>query len=487
MSRKFLILWVFSACALVWLYFHIGRDSVPFFVSPQNWKTPFSSGDTGAQPPDLPHENHDTGNGLVEVLPEAPVLVTGQNEGPSDKEHSPMPTLSTQTQTHDSVATSTPIAPEQPGLSIALIESAETHDEVTAALVYAFASQKDSALTIYSARLRYGSEKIIKEFNLPISINNTKNFKKAVRESPPPPILISTTCELDLPRLSDTLDILLAGGKTYLFCVVHHADRWTKSDSANVVRPWIEKEMVDFITLSAHTAQFLQTEIAKWDYNVTVPVQVLPPVFPINLPKPLDDSDHENKFSLAMQGDYDASRRDYKGIFRDLSEVVESARNGSEGEKNTPLEVALHLIGHGNRPPVPENVKEQTVFDENLSYIDFYTILSQSFALLPAFASNEYFDRKASSTVPASIIGGVPLVASEELLRAYSYLPRDAAWISQPNEGEMDVIKRVRNMKDERAKKRGIIQVACQNIVKENIEHASEWINNSLKRINYVS
>jgi hypothetical protein len=510
-SRRFLILWLLSACGLVRLYFLVGRDSIPPF-SPYLWKPSFSSGDGGAEAPDInlhndnpSPANQDSGSSLVgEPLPLEAVPAESQDEGSSDGEKdggkdkgnengkengkdndkdndkAPAPPAPAASTTHAPESAT----PEQAGLTISLVETGGSHDEVTSALVYAFASQKDSALTIFSPRLRYGIEKIMDEFHMPTSTNSTDDFKRAVRESAPPEILISTTCELDSVNLAKSFEILLAGKKTYLFCVIHHADRWMDSQNANSVRPWVEQGLVDFVTLSEHTARFFRTEaIDKWDFKADVEVHVLPPVFPVNLPAPLATSDPENKFSLAMQGDYDASRRDYTGIFQDLGDIIGDFGNGrEEGEKIAPPEVALHLIGHGNRPPVPDSVKQQTVFDENLSYIDFYTLLSRSFALLPAFASREYFDRKASSTVPASMIGGVPLVASEELLKAYSYLPREAAWISKPDEGEMDVIKRVRNMADERAKKRDIIKVACQRVVKENIEHATGWIKNALKR-----
>lgn len=498
-SRRFLVLWMFSACVLVRLYFLIGRDSIPLF-SPHTWKPSFSSGNRGAQTPGIILHNdnpspakQDAGNSVaVEPPSQETVPAKSQNEGASDndkgkdkgkdQEKAPAPpapaATSTAAHAHESAT------PEQAGLTISLVETGGSHDEVTSALVYAFASQKDSAVTIFSPSLRYGIEKIIDEFHLPTFTNSTDDFKKAVGESAPPKILISTTCELDSVNLAESFEILLAGKKTYLFCVIHHADRWMNSQNANNVRPWVEQGLVDFVTLSEHTARFFRTEaIDKWDFKADVKVQVLPPVFPVNLPAPLAASDPENKFSLAMQGDYDASRRDYAGIFQHLGDIIGDFGNGAAGEKKTASpEVSLHLIGHGNRPPVPDSVKQQTVFDENLSYIDFYTLLSRSFALLPAFASKEYFDRKASSTVPASMIGGVPLVASEELLKAYSYLPREAAWMSKPDEGEMDVIKRVRNMADERAKKRDIIKAACQRLVEENIEHVTGWIKDALKR-----
>ena len=113
-----------------------------------------------------------------------------------------------------------------------------------------------------------------------------------------------------------------------------------------------------------------------------------------------------------MQGDYAPERRDYKRIFGSLGNVVKKINGTVDLTNGQPADkVKLHLIGHGPHVQVPENIRNNVAFDEDLSYPDFYRLLSKSYAVIPAFASDTYLDRKASSTVPASLIAGVPLVA----------------------------------------------------------------------------
>jgi hypothetical protein len=223
--------------------------------------------------------------------------------------------------------------------------------------------------------------------------------------------------------------------------------------------------------------------IAKWEYNATVTVQSLPPVFPVDIPDPLESLDSKNKFSLTIQGDYDTSRRNYTSIFEGLGNVVEKAKNIVEGNETISHDVSLHILGHGTPPEVPKEVQQHTVFDQGLSYYDYYTLLSRSFALLPALATEEYLDRKASSSIPAALIGGVPVVASQELLTAYSYLHRDATWFLYSGESEMDVVKRVVENTDEYANKRELVKEKCKSLAKRNVELVGEWVAQGLKRV----
>lgn len=365
---------------------------------------------------------------------------------------------------------------------IAILESAGVHDEVSAALVHAFGGQANSELSLYLAKQRYHSDKIINNFTLEapiVGINNSLLFEEHVNTLPAPHVLVSTTCELDLIRddIKRPLDKLLHNSTTHLFCLVHHADRWKDGKHVDVVRSW-PADRIDFIGLSQHTVDFFKSKtLSEWHLNETVTMRTFPPVFPVALPEP----DPSAGLSLAMQGDYSSGRRDYKGIFEHLGEVIHKVKeaNFATDEKT----VSLHLIGHGNPPEVPENVRDHVVFDQSLSYPDFYALLSKAFSILPAFASDTYFDRKASSTVPASLIAGAPLVASEELLKAYSYLPREVTWVAEPGETEMATIRRVIVDRDAYIQKRQAVRDACVRLAEENRGHVKEWIAEALANV----
>jgi len=110
--------------------------------------------------------------------------------------------------------------------------------------------------------------------------------------------------------------------------------------------------------------------------------------------------------------------------------------------------------------------------------------MSKSFAVLPAFASETYFDRKASSTIPAALIAGAPIVATEELLKAYSYMPREATWVARPGEGEMDVIERVIDDRDGFLKRRQAVRDFTKSLLEQNQANTKAWINEAFEKYN---
>lgn len=376
---------------------------------------------------------------------------------------------------------------QQRPLRIAILEAVGTHDEVTAALVHAFGGHPGAQLTLYLKHQRYNMDVIINSFELPapiVAVHSSDILidhvdKPAVR----PDILVSTTCEIDAERKPNALRQLLALGSTHLFCVFHHADRWKQGRHVNIAREYLAKDRVDFIGLSEHTVDFFVNKtLPGWEAPFrpapgAVRAHAFPPVFPVDVP----DLDPDAGPSLAMQGDYSSGRRDYSNIFRQLGNVIDRTHELSATTHDNET-VSLRLIGHGKHPDVPETVRDRVFFDEGLSYPDFYALLSQSFCVIPAFASETYLDRKASSTVPASLIAGAPLVASEELLASYSYLPREAAWVARPGEGEMDVIERVIGEKDEFREKRKRVREVREELMKENRARVREWVANVLER-----
>ncbi|KAF5682891.1 hypothetical protein FCIRC_4748 [Fusarium circinatum] len=367
--------------------------------------------------------------------------------------------------------------PKEP-LRIMLVESSGTHDEVAAALMHAFGNQEGSSLDVYFANQRFNMQGIMANFTLAanVTIHKWDKFANDVTENPPH-ILVSTTCEFDLDRGTDPIVNLLKTANTHLFCTIHHADRWAQGKYVHAVRSWAEHERVDFVGLSQHTVDFfLNDTIPKWHTAANLTTRVIPPVFPVNIPDP----DLEPGISLSLQGDYSDGRRDYNGVFNHLGSVVRKAKEESEG--HTPQNVSLHLVGHGTHPEVPDHVKDHVFFDEGLSYPDFYTLMSKSFAVLPAFASETYFDRKASSTIPAALIAGAPIVATEELLKAYSYLPREATWVARPGEGEMDVIERVIDDRDGFLKRRQAVRDFTKSLLEQNQANTKAWINEAFEK-----
>ncbi|KEQ69477.1 hypothetical protein M436DRAFT_55730 [Aureobasidium namibiae CBS 147.97] len=363
-------------------------------------------------------------------------------------------------------------------IQVAILETVRAHDEVDAALVHSIASQPNVNLTLYQSGARYGSEKIFHAFGLnytgPL---NPDDFMGTDKHTTIPDFLVLTTSELALRQAPKRLEALLAQGKTRLICIVHHADHWAEEERKADIRPWVDANMIEFWTLSPHTAAFLSNTIAAWDSNAdepwdnppAPPIRVFVPIFPIDTAVNTTATEQESQdLSFAMQGDYDPHRRDYKHIFERLGNFLAAA----EGERN----VSMHLLGQGQRPSVPENVASHVFFDQSLSYIDFYGLLAKVSAVLPGFASPEYLDRKASSSVPAALIAGTPLVADRRLLAAYAYVEEESVWLQEDGENEFDVVGRMLSASaEQRAEKSEHAKANAERIIQGNIRRVGEW------------
>ncbi|KAI5802004.1 hypothetical protein FPQ18DRAFT_312154 [Pyronema domesticum] len=373
--------------------------------------------------------------------------------------------------------------PSSDAISITITETGGSHDEVVAALVHSFGSHPRSSLSLYQLLPRYKITEIIAAFSLPRPAPAPKQpqaFIDAFAANQPeakPQIFVAATCELDVVRLAGQLGSLLADGKTWLFCVVHHSDRWA-SDAGHglegAITSWVEAGRITFITLSPHTAEYLSKSIGTWatPSKTSVDIRSLAPLFPVELPA-MPGPEEKEELAFGLQGDYDPARRDYGRIFQQLKDFIAGGGN-----------VIMHLLGHGAHPQVPPEITKNVVFDERLAYGEFYGIISKGFALLPAFASKEYLDRKASSSVPAALIGGVPLVATKEIVKAYSYIDESVVWMQNEGEGDLELVGRILKMNpSERRKKKELVRAKCATIIEVNKKMVEQWIEEALGKL----
>ncbi|GAO51078.1 hypothetical protein SAICODRAFT_25178 [Saitoella complicata NRRL Y-17804] len=346
-----------------------------------------------------------------------------------------------------------PTPPPSP-LHVDVIETGGSHDEVTAALVYAFSQLPSTTIGLYLLLKRYGISEIYDSFfptaedergqRLIDPNRGPDGFSLEKVKTTSPDVVVLTTCELDIFHRKEPLGYLLQEGKTHLFCTIHHADRWNTSTAAGeklvgALKPWVEAGSVTFLTLSEHVSKYLHSDILPTWPEMTSPpnIQAFAPVFPVVLKNEQPDfAITQKETAFTLQGDFDAKRRNYTKI---LSQLREMLKSGSE----TASTLTMHLLGHGPVPTIPEEVAGHVKIDKNLDYVPFYSTLSKSFALITAFASETYFTEKASSSVPASLISGCPLVADRKLLDTYTYLNEDVVWLKEEGEDDMDAVKRV--------------------------------------------
>jgi hypothetical protein len=511
--RRFYLLFFFSAFALLSTFVFLNRSSYPLSVSAplaDGWSGRFKGGKGDAtntateigetvngkttgdehdengflkaptpgvvtpEPnPPTPDENKEMDNGIADKIAANMANAIGSKPEP-EPAHIPQPS-------------STP----RKELRLSIVESGGENEEITAAMIYAFGKQPLSPISLYLLEQRFQIGDIIGEFNLssPIVANKSSlDFADSIHGPTYPQLLVSSSCELDLIRLSEPFETLLKAGKTYLFCVIHDAGKWAEGELVEKVRPWVQQQMVDFVTLSAHTAHHLRTEaIAKWDFNATVTVQWIPPVFPVDIPppKPEEDAQVTNDFSFALYGDADPAQNNYTDIFFSLETVLEQAKNVTNDiDTQHARNVILHLLGRSSAPDIPSTLGKHIDYNPSLTYKEYYTLLSQSFALVPYLPLPTFLTSTASSAIPASLIAGAPLVANAELLGAYSYIDHDAVWVSENGEGEMDTIKRVVQWSaEEHKRKRMVVKQRSRRVWERNGEIVELWVAQAQRRI----
>ncbi|KAF1991772.1 hypothetical protein K402DRAFT_388317 [Aulographum hederae CBS 113979] len=383
-------------------------------------------------------------------------------------------------------------------IQVYLTETGGSHDEVSAAFIHAFGTVGKVQLQSFLLLQRYGIKEIVQDFNLSSPLPPAKDpgkFRPALLERTPH-ILIFTTCELDTEKYHEELDQLLEEGHTYLFCVFHHAEKWSGPKYSNWLKPWVEARKISFVALSPHTGHFMEmNSLSAWDLPVNPAILSLTPIFPVKLLEEPDSTRAHTDLDFALQGDYDPKRRDYATIFKHLSQFLSrgdddnsggGAGSESEGEDENAnkSELKLHLLGHGPHPDVPSTLTSNVAFDERLNYTAFYSILSRTFALLPAFADDDYLDRKASSSVPAALIAGTPIVATKDILNAYSYMRSKWVWFQKQGETDMEVVGRVLSMtREERLEKMKVVREARDQIISDNTKKVTKWVNSALGAI----
>jgi hypothetical protein len=70
----------------------------------------------------------------------------------------------------------------------------------------------------------------------------------------------------------------------------------------------------------------------------------------------------------------------------------------------------------------------------------FYDVVAHSLALVPMLASPLYYESKFSSTVYSSLITGVPMIADDRFLDAYTMIDRSAVFYRREGQAEVDVM-----------------------------------------------
>lgn len=94
-------------------------------------------------------------------------------------------------------------------------------------------------------------------------------------------------------------------------------------------------------------------------------------------------------------------------------------------------------------PNKTADVRDVVAVYKNPPYPVFYDVVAHSLALVPMLASPLYYESKFSSTVYSSMITGVPMIADDKFLDAYTMIDRSAVYHRGEGQEEVDVMFRV--------------------------------------------
>ncbi|PRW56831.1 cell division [Chlorella sorokiniana] len=128
---------------------------------------------------------------------------------------------------------------------------------------------------------------------------------------------------------------------------------------------------------------------------------------------------------VCIQGKLENSRRNYTAAFEAISHPGVLHHLRTSGER-------LLLLGHRSKwetVVIPDEVADVVVVLESLPYTLYFDTLSRCRAIMLAFATDEYYTKKSSSTIAMAINVGVPLVAERRTLEAYTFLRPESCFV----------------------------------------------------------
>ena len=347
--------------------------------------------------------------------------------------------------TTSSVAT--PVQTTTPALKHVLLRESEGyHDEVCAPLLTDLGSSPYIRTTFSRHYHRWNMPNITDriQFVNPAHIQGYDTNEAEFDISPPHLIanqidyILDVSCDADVYYRPEMYQRIFHDTNVHLLCVDHDTHNWSGAVKKynEVTRLFIDADRITFIVLSEHVGKALQQQfMARGSKPINYHVYI--PVF--DLPQGIEVENSEDKQkAFVIQGNFEPGRRDYNTVFQHLRDGLAAL------PANTPSEEKpkLVLIGSGKPPSIPTDLQANIDMHTNLEYPQFYSTLSKSAVLLPAFGSFKYYVEKASSTINAAIIGGTVIIGNQTMLDSYTFLDNNIVFTTNP--GESDVQAAIR-------------------------------------------
>ena len=274
---------------------------------------------------------------------------------------------------------------------------------------------------------------------------------------------------------------------TKLMLVVHHADKML--EPYQHFEPYFSLQQTTFLCLAEHTYKSAKQALINRPLeirNVTpdnaYDIRYLYPVFSMDSvmgARPVDSPDESSRSALnltrypvtySIQGNFGgvhSKRKNLGGTIQCMNSLkAPRDRLASVSEREdadhdylrrgvmvSVKSVQLNLVGHVNGvlelskfSPLP-HLQIRSI--QNLAHKEFYQAIASTHFLVGALGNPLYTSTQASSSIPAAMIAGVPLVLGADILSLYPCV-RDAPVHQMVNEGsECDAIHRAFSLSNE--------------------------------------
>ncbi|CAO3680663.1 unnamed protein product [Umbelopsis ramanniana] len=367
---------------------------------------------------------------------------------------------------------------ERPNKKVAVLNYAGAHDEVVVSILYTLAQIPEYDVDVFFTTPRYGIEKILSAFYSK-PLQDPYSFGGHYRPSEYPDVLIMASCDgSDVYYVGGAVETMIAAKPDMkIMCIVHNPQ--ALQDVHFRISPLAQKGGLTMVGLSPHVADYLKDhklpELAT-EFNpifADIPTTVFVPTFDYRLPESCSTSGNIEtndacKSNFVVQGIFETGRRDYGSLFDHLLNKV---AEDEEGWKD----FHLLLLGQGSPFDLKEPLASHVSTYNDLPYLDYYDKIHHSLALLPAFASDSYLVYKASSSVGAALLTGVPLIADQALLDSYRHLSKDGVYFQNDGEHFIDTVERIRKLSiKDMNEKRGNASAMNSRIIKDNIAWCRE-------------
>jgi hypothetical protein len=246
--------------------------------------------------------------------------------------------------------------------------------------------------------------------------------------------------------------------------MVHNADH------PNVPEFQFIHKNVRMITLAPHVSNYLKTRY-ELESEWLLPIDSLQPAKECSSTTSIGCTS-----GFAIQGNMDSTRRNYGDIWQQLG-----AQMLQSNVTQLDWRLSINVIGNGNPDAlhVPAAIMGRVATHVNLSFTPFYNSIYHNIALLPVLGSDAYVKTKFSSTVVSSLITGVPLVATQQMLEAYTFLNESTTYMQRNGEDTMDVMVRILGMSSNELQRHRVqLQALREDLNRRSLSLLESWFAN---------